>query len=306
MNLASRYELIFYSRSDASSTKLESRVHVHASLYSTVLEPSMRPTCLGAVLLVAVISKPSEAKHRETYRNTVLSPVTARCQSMSDTKHLFVLGLSNNREMQRRLEKENGLHGDILQGNFSDTYDNLTIKSLFFLRWVSKNCESHLKYVLKIDDDVFTVLPDTRDYLMHNTKLNDYTIAGSVFPNSPPNRDPYHKWYAGKYEGNRFPKYVSGTAYALPYALIKPLLDAAFKIPFLKLEDVFVTGLAAHATNLSIDYHQFPGFNPQRINRGQNIAKVNFSTPQFLHGLDTEQLAYAYSTLQKKRPINCT
>ena len=45
-------------------------------------------------------------------------------------------------------------HQDILQWDFMDTYNNLTIKSILALKWAPAFC-SNAKFVIKMDDDVF-------------------------------------------------------------------------------------------------------------------------------------------------------
>ena len=47
---------------------------------------------------------------------------------------LFVVGKSDIESTQQKLEMEYSLYGDILQGDFLDTYKNLTYKAVFTLR----------------------------------------------------------------------------------------------------------------------------------------------------------------------------
>ena len=54
--------------------------------------------------------------------------------------------------VQASIEKEAAVHGDILQEDYIDTYENLTLKSISMIRWVSQNCPN-ARYVAKIDDD---------------------------------------------------------------------------------------------------------------------------------------------------------
>lgn len=252
-------------------------------------------------LLVVVISKPSSIRHRVAYRETVLSPIRKNC--LPDTKHLFLVGMMNNRELQTRLDVESEEHGDILQGNFLDTYNNLTIKCLFMIQWVATNCP-HIQYVLKIDDDVFTILDDAKNYLMNNVFAN-YTISGSIFRNVKPILDSNKKWNVAGYTDSVFPTYVSGTAYVLSQRLLGPLFKAAMSIPFIRLEDVFITGVAARATNLSIDYHEFPGFQYGNNREGFNLAILDFERHKSVHGMDERKLRFLHKRLQNARHTQC-
>ena len=54
------------------------------------------------------------------------------------------------------MKEENDRHGDILQESFHDSYNNLTIKSIFILKYfvrAAKYFEN--KFLLKTDDDSF-------------------------------------------------------------------------------------------------------------------------------------------------------
>ena len=61
--------------------------------------------------------------------------------------------------MQSKLEEESAEHGDILQETFQDSYNNLTLKSIFILKYyvgVADNLGN--KFLLKTDDDSFVHL----------------------------------------------------------------------------------------------------------------------------------------------------
>ena len=61
--------------------------------------------------------------------------------------------------MQSKLEQEQAEYGDILQESFKDSYNNLTIKSIFILKYyVSVADNLGNKFLLKTDDDSFVHL----------------------------------------------------------------------------------------------------------------------------------------------------
>ncbi|KAH9368315.1 hypothetical protein HPB48_004507 [Haemaphysalis longicornis] len=68
-------------------------------------------------------------------------------------KLVFLLGTTQRREVRRRVSEENGLHEDIVQGNFIDAYRNLTYKTVMLIRWARDFC-ARASFVLKIDDDM--------------------------------------------------------------------------------------------------------------------------------------------------------
>lgn len=63
------------------------------------------------------------------------------------------------------------------------------------------------------------------------------------------------------YNGTTFPPFLSGSGYILPRAVIPCLHAQAFRLPFLHIDDVFLTGFCAEACGfLRITHSQFsPG-----------------------------------------------
>ena len=49
---------------------------------------------------------------------------------------------------------ENNKHGDIVQGDFLDTYHNLSYKAIMGSLWVSEFC-NQAEFVVTTDDDMF-------------------------------------------------------------------------------------------------------------------------------------------------------
>ena len=74
-----------------------------------------------------------------------------------ETRLVFMLGSTHDDSVQREIEMESREHRDIVQGNFLDTYKNLTYKSVMGHLWVSEHCES-AEWVVKSDDDIYTDL----------------------------------------------------------------------------------------------------------------------------------------------------
>ena len=70
-----------------------------------------------------------------------------------------------------RIKIESETHGDILQERFEDSYRNLTIKTMLFLKWYNQKC-SHIPYLLKADDDVFLNTKNLYKIVSQNTKAD--------------------------------------------------------------------------------------------------------------------------------------
>ena len=59
------------------------------------------------------------------------------------------------------IQNEHLLYGDIVQGDFVDTYRNLSLKAVVGNLWVSKFC-SKAEFVVKTDDDMFVDLYEVK------------------------------------------------------------------------------------------------------------------------------------------------
>ena len=76
--------------------------------------------------------------------------------------------------MQKKIYKESEKYEDIIQGDFNDTYHNLSYKAVMGNVWVSEFCEQ-AEFVVKADDDQFIDLYEV--YFLTRAYLNssDYT-----------------------------------------------------------------------------------------------------------------------------------
>lgn len=62
----------------------------------------------------------------------------------ADFKLVFLLGLpasENHTDVQSQIEEEVKMYGDIIQEDFIDSYNNLTLKSIMMLKWVTNKCK---------------------------------------------------------------------------------------------------------------------------------------------------------------------
>lgn len=88
--------------------------------------------------------------------------------------------------------EENYEYGDIIQEKFHDTYNNLTLKSVMMLKWVTTNCP-HATYLMKTDDDMYINV----EGLVKALKLRPHikgSLIGSLICNARPISDPKNKW----------------------------------------------------------------------------------------------------------------
>lgn len=102
-------------------------------------------------LLISVSSSPGNFKKRQTLRDT-----WTRRSLFPHTRLVFMLGDTTDAKTRDLLKLESHIYQDIVQSSsFMDAYRNLTFKFVMSLKWISEYCAAS-KYVLKVDDDVFT------------------------------------------------------------------------------------------------------------------------------------------------------
>lgn len=171
----------------------------------------------------------------------------------------FMLAKVNDSNLQRRLHVENVRHGDVIQGNFVDSYHNLTYKHVMGLKWASEHCMK-AEYLIKMDDDIFVDLYKLTDLLKSDHfKMDNSSILCNVFDELIPSRTANNKWYVTieEYPLDIYPKYCSGWIEVMTMEVTKNLVEKAMEMTPFWIDDIFVTGLVASRINVSyvdLDY----------------------------------------------------
>jgi hypothetical protein len=166
-------------------------------------------------LLVYVLTVPTYFDLREQARKTFAN------RNLFPTMNVvFVLGKSRVAVVNEAIEKENQIYGDIVQGDFIDSYFNLTFKSLMTWRWIEHNFKK-AKYYMKLDSDVFLnsrkVIEFIRDEKLSNSSA--LFLTGNIFWNESPHRRNQSKWYVSYQDysstgqTDNYPPYAHGPFY---------------------------------------------------------------------------------------------
>ncbi|XP_025095015.1 UDP-GalNAc:beta-1,3-N-acetylgalactosaminyltransferase 1-like isoform X3 [Pomacea canaliculata] len=182
----------------------------------------------------------------EHYSKPVLLPSLQAFQ----VRILFLLGLPTNdanSTVQSLIELEHKKYGDTLQGDFIDTYNNLTHKGVMGYRWITQYCP-HVRLVAKIDDDVFV---DTFKLLHRFWPVLFVAKSRAIFCNVWHNNTMTilreGKWKVNEENLQHFKyfpwNYCSGMAVFITGDLIPFLYRAAFRTPFFWIDDVYLFGM---------------------------------------------------------------
>jgi Galactosyltransferase len=85
---------------------------------------------------------PVKSSDSDDYLLMKSSANASRADQKFNVKVLFLLGKPDPAEesLQQRIFNESLQFGDIVQEDFVDSYNNLTLKSIFMLKWVTNNC----------------------------------------------------------------------------------------------------------------------------------------------------------------------
>ena len=228
----------------ASWARLEARAETTAAGMATMMDG------YDVFLVVYVHSSADHFQRRDVIRRTWGN--VAQYDGV-DVRRVFVLGRPssaaspNATRLQRRIVAESTEHGDIVQEDFVDSYANMTYKAVAGLHWVSQHCR-RARFVLKTDDDVFVnmftlveLLSDARLAGMRRVLLCNrwWAIAHSQVARDGKWGTPSSDWRYGDW-----PPFCQGLAFVMSADLAVELYAAAFRVPFLRMDDVFLTGFA--------------------------------------------------------------
>lgn len=215
----------------------------------------------GTHLLILVHSHPAHKERRHAIRET-WARIACDYNSASHVSLLFVLGISIRDKDNEKVKTEAKLYRDIIIGNFSDTYQTLSTKSLFSLHWATTYC-AEAKFVLKTDDDVYLnitrLLTELQGFHASNPLLMGYR-----YNRAPVMRDGQWKVDFNQFAEDSFPPYCSGVAYVMSSSALHKLLTSYSQLKLksvLQIEDVFTTGILANASGISCTHNEhFPSW----------------------------------------------
>ncbi|XP_050389652.2 beta-1,3-galactosyltransferase 5-like [Patella vulgata] len=227
--------------------------------------------CCGPTPITAIVVVHTDPHHfgrrqnvRETYGSRELFLPT-------EIRVIFLLGRVKTLEMQNKVLRENSQYGDIIQGNFIDAYHNLTLKAVMGLHWVSNFC-SKVKYVIKTDDDaIFDMWRFLKQFHAKNLYVSK-TIYGISKSRDRILRS--GKWGIDKtfFKGQKIYPFKFCIGFFLIYSsdVIPALYRESYVVPFLWLDDVYVTGMLRTAAN-----------GIEIVDRGGNLSIVPGSSTGF-------------------------
>uniref|UniRef100_A0A182J347 Hexosyltransferase n=1 Tax=Anopheles atroparvus TaxID=41427 RepID=A0A182J347_ANOAO len=225
-------------------------------------------------LLILVTSAPTHREQRLAIRQS-----WGHYGSRRDISIGFIVGQTNEARVEDQLAAESYMYSDLIRGNFIDSYRNLTLKTISLLEWTKLHCPN-ASFLLKTDDDMFINVPKLLQFMeAHNSQRR--TIFGRLAKKWKPIRNKKSKYYVSpeQYYPPVFPPFTTGPAYLLTADIISEMFDKSLSQTYLKLEDVYTTGIVAqllniHRVNVKEFLNRRIAFNQCNIKKAISIHMV--------------------------------
>ncbi|XP_040202372.1 beta-1,3-galactosyltransferase 2-like [Rana temporaria] len=259
--------------------------HVHLTpMYPYLIEEDQKCANGPPFLLLLIPSIPEETLNRDVLRRTWANETLVNGVNVT---RLFLLGRPSSQEIQESIILESSNFHDIIQQDFFDSYNNLTLKTLMGIEWVSRICPN-VSYVMKVDSDMFLnpwFLVEKVLQPSSPAKVNFYT--GLLMLNALPQRDKSSKWYMplSQYSKNVYPPYCSGTGYIFSGDLAGRIYKKASSFNIFPFEDVFI-GMCLESIGIKVSRPAGNWFMGDKINYDRcqfsSIVTVHHFMPQEL------------------------
>ena len=235
INLQAKYDNIF------SSPAYKSMPWLELSFLRIPEGNLINNQCIGVNFVIFVYSKPDDFLYRRTVRNTWgQNDVMDNLRSII----IFPLGLTKNITTQNNIEEESWQQDDIIQGNFTDTYQNLTYKGILILKFFTTFCKQ-ANHLVKMDSDIFPNIFNLDKYFKNRAWNNGFVSCKMYWRSLVLRPDVWcGKWCIPErdYKQSHYPPYCSGSFYTISGDLVPHLYHLSSVEPLWWVADVHITG----------------------------------------------------------------
>lgn len=242
---------LFDGRQTANSSKMS--VSDHPLFPGYVIE---NPHVCNGENVDILVYLHSAVDHRESRRNIRESWASSRTFSNINVKLLFIVGRPSDSMTQFHVETEFSTYGDIVQGDFSDAFKNLTYKAITMLAWVNAHC-SQVRYIVKVDDDMFVDMFRVVSEVIPKVASKKLAVVCDVKTDMPILRDPHIKWSVDEtlLPGRKtWPRFCSGYFVVMTGETIPKLYEASFNVAdYIPIDDAYLFGLLVER-NVSVEF----------------------------------------------------
>uniref|UniRef100_A0A3P9KCY0 Hexosyltransferase n=1 Tax=Oryzias latipes TaxID=8090 RepID=A0A3P9KCY0_ORYLA len=242
-------------------------LHRHCRYFPMIINHPEKCADGEVHLLMVIKSVIEQHDRREAVRRTWGREHTRDGRKI---RTLFLLGTpttgKDTKNLQKLLEYEDRIYKDILQWDFMDTFFNLTLKEVNFLKWFDIFCPT-VQFVFKGDDDVFVNTPNLLQLIRFRVEEHKdaQLFVGDTISKAIPIRNRQSKYYIPKELYDQpYPPYVGGGGFLMSSRLARRLLVVSEKLELYPIDDVFL-GMCLKKLDVTPEMH--PGFRTFGISR---------------------------------------
>ena len=194
---------------------------------------------------------------------------------------MFLLGQTNSTKLDKLLLNEARVYGDIVFGDFIDSYRNLTRKMELGIEWAAKHCKA--QFVMKADEDSFVNIHELILWLKeYQRKHPDKPLyMGAALIDKGPFREPESRFYVSEeeYPESKYPPYAAGPGYVFSGKLLVKLSRALKVVRLFPNEDVCFGALMQYIKVNLTNNERFIPFSMKKAayweNEGYSLCKFN-------------------------------
>jgi len=191
-------------------------------------------------------------------RKNILQRRLIRKYAPKNFKKVFVLGRNSKLKIGSNIHDEYDKHGDLIIGNFVDSYENLTIKTEVALTYTLKHCQqsfSSVDLIVKMDDDMVVNFHGLEELakkrypgILSKSKIKQEKFMSCFSYGNRVNRISTNKHFISlkEYSSKKYPDYCPGSFWMTSVETINRIMSMRSRpeaqIPF-KMEDVYHFGM---------------------------------------------------------------
>ena len=228
-----------------------------------------RTKCLQDLFLVILVSSSAEAyKNRMVIRHTWGTDNALHRK----WKTVFLIGDGGSVDISDRISREAQIFGDIIQGDYAETFANKVFKIQSGFEWAAKYCSFH--YLLKTDDDVFVNTRGLIEFLSGTGSVNTEFYFGHLMHGSPVLRTGFYSVSKEDHPEDVYKDYISGGGYMLSKDLVLKFIQMFDVVKPLKIDDAYIGMLAADIGVQPISSSTFMMYNDNSCKDNPDILLI--------------------------------
>ena len=226
---------------------------LHVTDFPLLIDSNCRAKTNSSLdIIIFVHTRAANMERRQLIRKTWAS---IQQQDGLHMRTVFVIGRDvTTPDVQEKILADARQHGDVIQFDFVDSYRNLTLKHLGGLRWVLRHCNSDVRTIVKLDDDVWVNMTALVEFTHTVTQEELERSVWCMVNNNAPVFRQGSKWAVSEedFQNDTYPPYCMGAAILYSPYNARKFLQAAQTEKFFWIDDVFVSGILRQKSNVTI------------------------------------------------------